>query len=181
MKGIIFNLLEDFAVEAAGEEKFEEILSKCNLKTKEPFVGPGSYPDGDLSEIVDKASKLLGIEKLELIRKFGRFAFAGLAEKFPVFVEGKTAHEFIKSINDIHFIEVKKLYEDANPPRFEYEEISPDKMILYYRSERKLCPLIMGIIEGISDYYKTPIEVKKVKCMLDGAPECVFELNFGKS
>lgn len=179
MKGIIFNVLENFVIETAGQEKFEEILSKCKLQTKEPFVGPGNYPDEDLLEIVGNASHTLGIEAPELVRMFGKFLFAELAEKFPVFMKEKTAWEFIKTIEEIPHIEVKKLYPDAKPPQFEVEETSPDEIALHYKSKRKLCALAKGLIQGVSEYYKTPIEIKETKCMLNGADECVFELKFG--
>ena len=54
MKGVVFNMLEEFVVENAGEEVFEEILYTCEFITVEPFVGPGTYPDEDLNELVSK-------------------------------------------------------------------------------------------------------------------------------
>ena len=61
MKGIIFTIFEDFITDNYGAETYEQIISECNLQTKEPFVGPGTYPDSDLMEIVGKATAKLGI------------------------------------------------------------------------------------------------------------------------
>ena len=61
MKGIIFNLLEGFLTERLGEEKSDELIESCSLKTREPFVGPGSYPDEDLLAIVDRAVEVTGM------------------------------------------------------------------------------------------------------------------------
>ena len=41
MKGVIFNLFEEFVCESFGDEVWEEILDSAELKTQEPFVGPG--------------------------------------------------------------------------------------------------------------------------------------------
>ena len=61
MKGIIINITENFITDNYGEEIFDQIMSSCNLKTEDPFVSPGTYPDSDLFEIVVNASKKLEI------------------------------------------------------------------------------------------------------------------------
>lgn len=182
MKGIVFNLLEDFITEKAGAEKYEEILSSCELKTKEPFVGPGSYPDEDLLEIVGKTVQAMGITLPEALRAFGRFCFPKLAEKFPFFVTPyKHPKPFLMTVETVIHVEVKKLYKDAEPPTFSYEEPSPDILIMRYRSKRKLCFLMEGLLEGVADYYRSPIRQRQKRCMIEGAEECDFELTFGSS
>ena len=44
--------------------------------------------------------------------------------------------------------------------------------------QRKLCQFIKGLIEGVSEHYKTPITYSKKSCMLDGAEYCEFDLTF---
>ncbi|MFQ5586113.1 MAG: heme NO-binding domain-containing protein, partial [Thermodesulfobacteriota bacterium] len=123
MKGVIFNLLEQFIAENFGEEKYEEIVTECALKTGEPFVGPGTYPDEDLIAIVSRAVETLGIAPPEALHGFGRFCFPKLAEKFPDFVQPfKHPKPFMKTIDSVIHVEVKKLFKDAEPPRFIYEE-----------------------------------------------------------
>jgi hypothetical protein len=58
MKGIIFNILEDFTNEKFGEDEFDFIVEKSILETTDPFVGPGTYPDSDLFKIVTKIVEL---------------------------------------------------------------------------------------------------------------------------
>jgi len=179
MKGIIFNLLEEFIVGKLGDEGYEALIESCDLETTEPFVGPGSYPDGDLFAIAGKAAEAIGAPLPDALRAFGRFCVPELAKKFPVFF---TPHDnpkaFLETVDDIHYMEVVKLYEDAVPPHFEYEDPAPDRLVMKYRSKRKLCRLMEGLIDGVGDYYKTPIRYKQTRCMLDGAEECVFEIEF---
>jgi hypothetical protein len=61
MKGIIFNMLEQFIIETADIDTYEEILDECQFSTAEPFIGPGTYPDADLMQIVGKT-----VEKLQI-------------------------------------------------------------------------------------------------------------------
>ena len=179
MKGIIFNLLEQFISENWGDKVYEEILNECSLETKGPFVGPGGYPDSDLMAIVSKGVEKSGIALPELLRKFGRFCFPIMAEKFPDFVTPyKHPRDFLKAADSIIHLEIKKLWEDAKPPGFVFREPDSDRLIMEYRSERKLCKFMEGLIEGVGDYYNTPIQYRQTRCMLNGEDVCEFDLTF---
>jgi predicted hydrocarbon binding protein len=179
VKGIIFNLLEDFLKENLGEEKFEELIESCSLKTREPFVGPGSYPDEDLLAIVDRAVEVTGMTKAAALRAFGKFCIGKFTLKYPLFFsKHSNAKSFLKTLNALHEIEVKKLYADAKPPEFVMEDPSPDRLVMRYVSERKLCLLAEGLIEGVAEHYRSPIRFRQTQCMLEGGSSCEFELEF---
>lgn len=179
MKGIIFNLLEDFIVEKLGEEKYEDIVAGAGLKTQEPFVGPGIYPDEDLAAILNGAVEEMGIAMHEALRMFGRHCFPKLAARFSAFTEGcPHPKRFLMTVNSTIHTEVKKLYPDATPPTLTYDDPAPDRLIVRYDSGRRLCKFMEGLIDGVSDYYGTPIRHSQKRCMLDGDWVCEFELLF---
>ncbi len=181
MKGIIINLLEDFIKENLGEERYEELLEACFPEPREPFVGPGSYPDKDLTALIDKTVDALGTTESETLHAFGRHCIRKLARRFPSFFnQHHHAKAFLMTVNSIHELEVKKLYADADPPRFMCEEPSPDRLIMRYDSARRLCPLIEGLIEGVAEHYGSSIRYKQLQCMLHGAQTCAFELDFSR-
>lgn len=180
MKGIIFNLLEDFISEGWGDDVYEEILAMCPLKTKEPFIGPATYPDSDLLAIVDKVCEKLGVSVPQAVHAFGKYCLPHLIAKFPVFVQG---HEhpktFLKTIDNVIHVEVRKLFPDAKPPRVTWEDPALNRLVLTYVSERKLCALMTGLLEGVAEHFKTPIQYTHTKCMRNGADVCEFHLTFG--
>ncbi len=179
MKGVIFNIFEDFIVEGWGAEKFESILGRCPMHAQVPYVGPGTYPDENLLAIVNQTTADLGIGTAEALRTFGRFAFPRLAQKFSVFVrEHDHPKPFLKTLDDIIHVEVRKLFAGADPPRIAYEDPAPDRLILRYTSKRKLCPLFAGLVEGTGDYFKVPIAQAQTECTREGAPSCEFSLHF---
>jgi hypothetical protein len=182
MKGIIFNLLEEFVVETHGVERYEEILAGTALRTTEPFVGPGSYPDEDLMALVGTTVSHLGIDRNAALRAFGRFCIPRLAQRFPAFM---AAHQhpkaFLLTVTKLHDLEVRKLYPDATPPRFGYESPGDDRLVMRYLSPRKLCALVAGLIEGVADHYGAPIGQEQVRCMEAGADCCEFQLTFAAS
>ena len=179
MKGVIFNLLEDFVSEGWGEETYEAILAGCPLHTKEPFVGPATYPDADLLAIVSKTTERLGISVPEAVHSFGKYCFPRLAAKFPVFVQGHVHPKtFLKTIDNVIHVEVRKLFRDAEPPRITYTDPADDRLVLRYESKRRLCSLMTGLLEGAGEFFAVPIEYTQTQCMLQGAPACEFDLRF---
>lgn len=181
MKGIIFNLLEDFIVEGWGARRFEEIFSACPLRTKTPFVGPGTYPDSDLMILVERVCADLGIEKHAALRAFGRFAMPRLASRFEGFVRHhRHPKPFLCTVDGVIHVEVRKLIGRAEPPRIRYEDPAPLQLLLHYSSKRELCALFEGLLDGTADYFGVPFTIQKTACISRGAPTCDFLLEFSR-
>ena len=179
MKGIIFNLLEDFITEKWGAETYEEILSRCPAQATIAFVGPGTYPDSDLLAIVGMATEKLGISVPVALHAFGKYCFPKLAAQFPPFVQ-KHNHPkpFLKTIDNIIHVEVQKLFANSEPPQITFTDPGPDQLLLTYSSKRKLCALMAGLLEGTAEHFNTPIEYQQTRCMHQGADTCEFHLTF---
>jgi hypothetical protein len=179
MKGIIFNLLEQFITERAGEDQYDAILEASNLITEDPFVGPGTYPDSDFMLLFGKTIETLGFSPEEGLRQFGRFTFSRLATHFPIFVAPYSdPKSFLKTVDSVIHVEVQKLYEGVETPRFIYHDIGPDRLVIEYSSPRKLCHFMEGLIEGTADYFKSPIQYRQEQCLLRGDSVCLFDLEF---
>ena len=178
MKGVIFNLFEEFVVENWGEEAFEVILDECDLETEEAFVGPGTYPDGDLLQLVGKAVEKVGISLPDAVRAFGKWILPRLMEQVP---DSMTAFDhpkpFLQTIHDVIHVEVRKLYKDAQPPAFTYQDPAPDRLIITYRSPRRMYDLMDGLIDGVGDHFNSPIEFTR-EIEPDGDGAAVYDLKF---
>lgn len=179
MKGIIINLLEEFISERLGDEAYENILEDCSLQTAEPFVGPGSYPDADFMAIAGKAVELMDMSMPDAMRAFGRYCIPKLAEAFPGFMQPHYhPKQFLLTVDSIHYVEVVKLYEDATPPHFQYKDVAKERLLMRYASQRRLCHFMEGLIEGVAQYYDSPVRYAQIQCMHDGADCCEFDLRF---
>ena len=179
MKGVIFNLFEDFVCEGFGDDTYEAILDEADLQTEGPFVGPGLYPDADLLELVGRTIARLGIPLRDALRAFGRFALPRLVASHPDFADSTmTAKEFLVSVDGVIHVEVQKLFPDAITPRLVCEDAGPDRLVMTYRSERGFCHLVEGFLDGVSDHFGTKIDYHQSSCAHDGADACRFELGF---
>jgi hypothetical protein len=179
MKGVIFDLVEEFIIEISDEETFEEIFSDCNFITEEPFVGPGTYPDEDLMELLNKAITKLDIPLPDALRSFGKGSFPNLVKKIPPsFVDFEHPKTFLMTVENIVHVEVRKLYIDANPPRFDFEDNHPDHLVINYESSRRLYDLMDGLIEGVGEYFNSPIKYSREIAERYGGEICKYHLTF---
>jgi Haem-NO-binding len=179
MKGVVFNLLESFVCENWGPEAYDTVLSRCQLSTQEPFVGPGTYPDSDLYAVAGAVAQLAGLSLPDALRAFGRYCFPHLAAVVPKLATGHAdAASFLKSVDKVIHMEVRKLYPRARTPSFTCVDERPDRFIVRYRSERKLCAFMEGLLEGTGVYFQTRIQVEHVRCMHQGHEYCELDLRF---
>ncbi len=178
MKGVVFNALEEFTDRNYGEDQFQDIVEECHLETKDPFVGPGTYPDSDLMKIV---SRLIDIKKVKLdwaLKEFGHFLFPKLISINESYAsESKGIIDFLQRVDSIIHIEVKKLFEGAITPTFIYSEITETSINIKYISNRQLCFLMEGLILGASEYLNERIDYKQLECHHEhGCDYCLFQI-----
>lgn len=119
------------------------------------------------------AAAALALEPAQVLHWFGRTAMPLLAQRYGLFFERHSnARSFVLSVNDIIHPEVRKLYTSAVCPHFHFEDDADGRLIVGYRSPRKLCALAHGFIDGASDHYHETAEIEHIDCMLTGSPFC---------
>jgi hypothetical protein len=179
MKGIVFNLFEEFVAREHGEAAFDEIVEATELKTAEPFVGPGTYPDEDLVALVGTAVQKFDLVPADALRAFGRYCLPRLADKVPQFLASHAdCKSFLKSVQGVVHVEVLKLFRGAYVPHFEYEDPAPNRLVMKYRSKRRLCHFAQGLIEGAASHFKNPVDLVHLCASDVGGDTCTFDVTF---
>lgn len=177
MKGVVFNILEAFVVENFGEDAYDDILDLCPAAGEVSFVGPKTYDDGLMLEIVGAACKHLDVPAEAALRSFGRFAFPHLAKSFPVFVDNQTdALAFLETVDEIIHVEVAKLMEGSVLPGMQFRRREDDTLVIEYDSARKMCHLLEGLLDGVGDWFETPLTYRQTSCTHHGAERCTIEV-----
>lgn len=77
------------------------------------------------------------------------------------FFKHENAYHFLKSMNDVHVI-VMKRFKGAKPPILDMIPISNRSAYFIYRSQRELYDYFRGLIDGTADHFKEKIIVEEI-------------------
>lgn len=179
MKGIVFNLLEEVVTHHHGADIWEQILDQSDVSGI--YTSLGSYPDEEMSQLVNAAANHLAIQPNDVILWFGRHAMPLLAQRYPHFFTATSTRSFLVSLNSIIHPEVRKVYSGVLVPIFDFHDADDGGLLMGYRSERKLCALAQGFSEGAADYYGEVLDFKHLTCMHHGDDKCLFHISFSKN
>lgn len=177
MKGIIFNLVEEVITEDYGADAWDDLLDGTPVSGT--YSAVASYPDAELSAIVDSASAMTGLTPGQLLRYVGRRSMPLMADRYPEFFEmHRGSRTLLLSLNDVIHPEVRKMYEGADPPIFVYHERPNGVLEMDYYSKRTLCALAEGMAMGVADHYGETIAIAQPQCKLDGYDYCTLRVTW---
>ncbi len=176
MKGVIFSIFNEMIEEKFGLEMWDQLIEQTKPVSKGIYTSAQTYHDSELFSYVALLAKKTEKTVEELVRFFGHFTLLKLAKLYPEFFSKKTLKEFLMTIDNVIHVEVKKLYPGAALPSFSYEDPAPDRLVMIYKSPRKLCHLAEGLISGAAEHYQSQLQMSQTQCLHRQDPQCRFEL-----
>jgi hypothetical protein len=165
MKGIVFTEFLEMVEDKFGYIMVDKIITDAQLPSNGSYTSVGTYPHQEMVDLVMQLHQNTQIDIDTLLKTFGAHLFDVFKKSYFVFFENhNTAFDFFESIENHIHIEVKKLYPDAELPRFETFRISEKIMRMTYHSDRKMASLAEGLIYSTLKHFNEDgtIETKKI-------------------
>ncbi len=178
MHGVFFHFLKEYMQEKYGGKESWDSLLLANGYAYKVYFTIKEYPDEEFNALINMASRLLDIPSDHLIRDYGEFMVPHMLVFYATYLKDKSwrSLELIENVGTSIHHTVKRRNPDTRPPEMITERISRDQIVLRYRSERKLCVLLSGMIHGVGNHFGEHLEIREHDCMLNGASECRFEI-----
>lgn len=173
MHGVILYGLKQFVLDTYDEDAWGAIVEGADID-RQLFVPVTDYPDEYVVAIVEAAADLTGNSPATLQREFGRYVVPQLVETYGVHVDAEwTGLELVENVEAyIHeALRAKNLSEFA-PPAIGAGRVGDGRVLVTYGSDREMCDVAKGILEGIADYYEESWTVTERTCMHDGDARC---------
>lgn len=162
MKGVVFTEFLDMVEDKFGYEVVDEIIESSDLPHNGAYTSIGTYPHEEIVTLVVNLSKTTKIDVPTLLHTFGFHLFGQFSKGYPSFFEKTTdAFNFLESIEDYIHVEVKKLYPDAELPRFKCKRLGNNVLEMIYHSDRSMSDLALGLIDGCAKHFNEKIEVDR--------------------
>jgi len=155
MKGMVFKVFERHVERHLGQDTLDELLDQPGLSNGGAYTAVGNYPPGDLTCRVGTLSERTGVPASELVTRFGHELFATLADGHrEIMAKFNGCLDMLAGIEAVIHRDVRKLYSDAELPRFDVEHHDGERRLtLVYSSSRPFADLAHGLIEGALEHY----------------------------
>jgi len=161
VKGIIFTEFMDLVEEKFGLEVLDKVLTEAG--DEGIYTSVGSYDHRDLVKLIVQLSKESGISPEDLQKVFGQSVFNNLYSTLPKSAslsECKNSFQFVRLVEDYIHVEVKKLYAEANPPKFEFISETESELVFDYRSARCMSHVCLGLVEGCAEHFGESLNIE---------------------
>jgi hypothetical protein len=177
MKGLVFVELMAMAEEAFGEAVVDGVIERADLPSGGAYTAVGNYPCDELMALVQGFSRHSGIPGQELQRLFGHWMMNSFVRHYPGFFVGRGGSlDMLAAIEDEIHVEVRKLYPDADLPKFDIVRPEPDAMQMIYRSPRPLGDFCHGLIEGCVRHFGESAVIDRQDHSVTGQTEVDFRI-----
>ena len=171
MKGVVMNLLADMVETQLGMEEWNAVLDEAGEDGI--YTATSIYEDERLLNMVGILSRRNDIPVGDLVYAFGQFMFPAFFSRYPQLIEGHdNVLDFLQGLDSVIHVEVAKLYPGAITPGFSDSRRDEKTLHLKYTSDRQLCALAEGLIDGAAKHFGNAYQLEHNPCYHEGADHC---------
>jgi len=161
MKGTVVSTWVKTCRSLYGEEVVKKCMKANGWPEKRVFTPLEDVNDKEIFEFINKVAKEAGKSSKELWGIIGENNLTAFFEDYPSFFKKVTLFKFLKALNDVHAIVVKKI-KGAKPPALVLEPISEKEAYFTYISERGLFEYFLGLLSGSAKFFNEDIKVEEI-------------------
>lgn len=176
MKGTVVSSWVESCRKLYGNDIVNNALKKFNLSSGHIFTPFEDVEDRVARGIVDHIGEQLGKTTKEIWNTMGEENIKTFSKNYPGFFRNESAYQFLKSMNDVHVI-VMKRFRGAKPPILDVVPISSHEILFTYHSKRGMVDYLIGLTHGAIKHFN---ENASIEILYQKEEETQLKLTFGK-
>ena len=157
-----------------GDKAVDEAFKKYGLSPGHIFSPLEDVDDSIALGMVEYLGQKTGNSHEQIWEIMGRENIRTFARFYPGFFRHENAYHFLRSMNDVHAI-VMKRFKGATPPVLDMTAVDSNTARLVYRSKRQMGEYLKGLLKGVFEHFNEKVEVKLVS---QSGPEITLDLTF---
>jgi nitrite reductase (NADH) large subunit len=180
MHGILFGELKKFIDNQLGGDSWKGIQQAAGLAGK--FYTPvADYPDEEFLALLTAAAEAAGYDRQSLLLFLGQFSVPELLALYRRQIKRqRSVMHLLAHLEEMIHAVVRLRNPGITPPKLWVEQLSENKIVIHYISERKLCSFGLGLLQGLAMEYGEPLHIHHQReCLLHGGSECVIAVTQG--
>lgn len=162
MKGTVVSSWIQSSRGLFGDEVVNKALEAYNMSADKIFTPFEDVEDSVAEGLVDTIGKSMNKSHAEIWGLMGEENIKTFSANYPGFFRQENAYSFLKSMNDVHVIVMRRI-KGAVPPILDMRPLSSNTAMFIYRSKRKMGDYLAGLLIGVAKYFneKITVEVKE--------------------
>jgi hypothetical protein len=177
MKGIIFTEFVDMVEARFSPQVLDRILQAAHLPSGGAYTSVGTYDHAEMWSLVVELSKVSEVPMPDLLKGFGEYLMSRFtAGHAHFFKTHRSTFDFLETLDAVIHKEVRKLYPDAELPRFQVAERTPQRLVLLYQSARHFADLAEGLIRGCAKHYGEELAIGREDLPFEAGSRVRFTL-----
>lgn len=176
MKGTIVAAWMSSCKELYGKEIVFQSLEENGIPHTRVFSPLEDVDDSLCTRLMATIEKKAGANHSDMWRKIGNKNINTFFKIYSGFFNHSCAYDFLRSMNDVHKI-VMKRFAGAKPPILDMVPISSRSAHFIYRSKRGMFDYFLGMVEGAAMHYQEKVDIKAVS---NTDTEMTLKLTFEK-
>jgi hypothetical protein len=163
MKGIIFTEFIEMVEAQFSPEVADRIMQAAHLPSGGAYTSVATYDHAEMWSLVVELSRSSGTPMPDLMKRFGEHLLGRFVTGHAaLFAPHKSCLDFLETLDGVIHREVRKLYPDAELPRFEVMERSARSMVLLYTSPRHFADLAEGLLRACARHFGENLALSRV-------------------
>lgn len=184
MKGTVVSSWMISCRQLYGDRIVDAALEKYGFDGNHVFSPLEDVSDTTARGLVEFIGSGVGLDRAQIWGKMGEENIKTFSQNYPGFFRQENAYRFLKSMNDVHEV-VMKRFRGATPPILDMEVLSSTEAMFIYRSKRGMGDYLAGLLRGVAIHFKEDIKVEKIsaadgeiKLKLTFPSEITFKKNY---
>lgn len=184
MKGTVVSSWMISCRQLYGDRIVDAALEKYGFDGNHVFSPLEDVSDTTARGLVEFIGSGVGLDRAQIWGKMGEENIKTFSQNYPGFFRQENAYRFLKSMNDVHEV-VMKRFRGATPPILDMEVLSSTEAMFIYRSKRGMGDYLAGLLRGVAIHFKEDIKVEKIsaadgeiKLKLTFSSEITFKKNY---
>jgi hypothetical protein len=154
MKGIVFTEFLELVETKFGIETVNQIIEASDLESGGAYTAVGTYSFSEMLALLTNLSTITNISINDLLKVYAHHFFHVLERNYAQILKMyKGPMDMLSSIESHIHVEVRKIYPDAELPKFVIVEKTNDTLILEYFSSRSMYAFAYGLMEKTFQHY----------------------------
>ncbi|PUU92224.1 heme NO-binding domain-containing protein, partial [Halanaerobium sp.] len=161
MKGTVVSTWLSTLNKTYGEEKVNKAKKKAGFKEDLIITPMTTIEDQKTKDLMKYIAQDVGKKPAEIWHGMGIKNIETFSRWFPSYFSNRTLKNFLMLMDTVH-LQLTEMLPGANPPRLQAKELNDHKIEMIYKSKRGMYDYFLGLLEGSSSFFKTPIEVEEI-------------------